>query len=402
VSRFFLSLDAPFEWVLTNPKGEVIENGIAEELDALKIPKQVNEVIGVAPGQSVTIRSVMVPGKRRANVEAALPYALEDGLTEEVEDLHFTVLKWRPDQEVFAAIVSRSQMDIWTHRLKDAGIIVDKIVPRYMLLPLHNDKSCTISSLPDESVLIRTGELSGFSVDQSFFEYWLDSEDFKDTNLSFTDLEQARSAGKLLKGSGKPSVEVRHWDIGNRLVDWLRLDTEQNALAGMSLLHGSYTPEHLNRSYRPLQIAACCLLVAVVFYTFSMWSETNKMRARDQVVKQQTQSLFKQRFPGEPYLGRPRVQVNALLGSVSSGSDENDFQLLLKSISQVARKNRATIEEVNFRDSAMTVLCNVDSLAVLDTIRSTLQALPGLEAELLSSGARDNQVSGRFRLTRSS
>ncbi len=402
MSRFFLSLDAPHEWVFANSKGDVVDSGSVDDLAAVKIPKQVSEVIGVAPGQSVTIRSVMVPGKRRANIEAALPYALEDGLTEEVEELHFTLLKWQPGHEAFAAIVSKSQMDIWARRLKDADVVLDKIVPGYMLLPLHNELSATICKLPDESILVRNGELSGFNVDSSFFDYWLDSETFTDTNLSFTDLEQARNASQMLKSSGGDAVEVRHWDIGNRLVDWLRIKYDQNAFDGMSLLHGSYTPEHLNRSYRPLQVAFGCLLAAAVFYTASMWRETDQMRDRDQVVKQQIQGLFKQRFPGEPYLGRPRVQVTALLGSGNTVSDKNDFQLLLQSISQVARKNKATIEELNFRDSAMTVLCNVDSLAVLDTIRSALEALPGLEAELLSSGARDNQVSGRFRLIRSS
>ncbi len=399
MSQFFISLDAPFDWVLTNQRGEVVDNGSVDELGLVRVPKSAREVIGVAPGQSVTVRAVMVPGKRLKNVEAALPYALEEGLTEDVDDLHFTLLQWNPDEEAITAIVSRAQMNEWIARFTAADITLDKIVPGYLLLPIYNESSCTISLLPDQSVYVRKGELNGFSMDQSFFEYWLDTEHLDGVGLSFTNLEQAQRAGQQLKDLGKTQVEIRHWDIGNRIVDWLRLDKEQKAISAITLLHGAYTPKHLNRSYRPLKVAAACLLIAISLFTLSMWHETSEMSERESAVKQQITTLFKQRFPGEPYLGRPRVQVAELLGAGESTTSRNEFQRLLQSVSSVARANRATIEEINYRDEAMTVLCNVESLAVLDNIRSALQDIPGLNAELLSSGARDNQVSGRFRLT---
>ncbi|MEJ2178600.1 MAG: hypothetical protein P8Y12_11820, partial [Gammaproteobacteria bacterium] len=105
-------------------------------------------------------------------------------------------------------------------------------------------------------------------------------------------------------------------------------------------------------------------------------------------------------FPGEPYLGRPRSQLQSLIASRGGQGGQYEFQRLLKSITDATRQHNAEIEEVNFRDSAMTVLCNVNSLSVLDNIRQTLQQLPGMRAELLSSGARDNKVTGRFRLER--
>ncbi|MBX2869254.1 MAG: hypothetical protein KTR18_11300 [Acidiferrobacterales bacterium] len=399
MSQFFISLDAPFDWILTNQKSEVVDHGSVDELDLVRIPKSVREVIGIAPGQSVTVRAVMVPGKRLKNVEAALPYALEEGLTEDVDDLHFTLLRWKPDEEAIAAIVSRAQMDQWISRFTAVNITLDRIVPGYLLLPLYNESSCTISQLPDQSVYVRKGELNGFSMDQSFFEYWLDSDQIDRVGLSFTDLEQAQRAGQLLKNAGKSEIEIRHWDIGNRLVDWLRLDKEQRAISEITLLHGVYTPKHLNRSYRPLKVATVCLLIALSLLTLSMWRETSEMQQRESAVNEQITTLFKRRFPGEPYLGRPRVQITSLLSSGESTTSRSEFQRLLQSVSKVAQANRATIEEVNFRDQAMTVLCNVDSLAVLDNIRSALQGIPGINAELLSSGARDNQVSGRFRLS---
>mgnify|MGYP001820322801 FL=1 len=112
-------------------------------------------------------------------------------------------------------------------------------------------------------------------------------------------------------------------------------------------------------------------------------------------------SLFRQHFPGEPWLGRPRFQVESLLDARSGQGDAYGFQSLLEVITGVTRQHAAEIEEINYRDDAMIVLCNVRSLSVLDDIRQGLQNLPGLDAELLSSGARDNQVTGRFRVTRS-
>lgn len=392
--KFYFTLDAPFHWVLVNPGGDVVDSGSEPALDQIRIPDEVTEIIGVAPGQTVTTRSVMVPGKRRVNVEAALPYALEESLSEDVEELHFTLLNWHSGEPAEVAIVSKAQIQEWMDDCRDASIFLDRIVPGYLLLPLHTDDSSTVCQLEDGNIYVRTGLLSGFAMDRDFFEYWLDTEDIQGRSVSVTDVELAKTMTK------KGNNNVSHWDIGNQLQDWLGLAKDHEPFDNLSVLHGEFAPAHRSRNYRLIKIAAACGALAVITYYGAMVAETRALRSQDATLQQQMVQLFNRHFPGEPYLGRPRSQLQSLIASRGGQGGQYEFQRLLKSITDATRQHNAEIEEVNFRDSAMTVLCNVNSLSVLDNIRQTLQQLPGMRAELLSSGARDNKVTGRFRLER--
>jgi type II secretory pathway component PulL len=183
-------------------------------------------------------------------------------------------------------------------------------------------------------------------------------------------------------------------------VDWLRIAPADEVVERVNLLHGDFLPAHQSRDLRPLKVAAALALAAAVLMYGSLLLESRELKARDMALNQQMKTLFQQQFPGEPWLGRPQYQVQTLLDARDGGTDAFGFQFLLEVITGMTRQHGAQIEELNFRDDEMIVLCNVRSLSVLDDIRQGLQGLPGLTAELLSSGARDNQISGRFRVSR--
>lgn len=396
--KFLFTLEAPWEWVVINPKGEVTDAGIAATLEEVSPPRGVGEVIGIAPGQAVTVRSAVVPGKRRSHVEAALPYALEESLSEDVDDLHFTLLDWRAGDSARVAIISRDLLARWMETVRVAGLRMDRLIPGYLLLPRYDETSVTISPVASADgpggVYIRSGLLDGCALEADFLPYWLEEEGTAPQSISVTDRSLA------LQLSQGDSAGIRHWDIGQTYADWLRLSRDTRLLDRVNLLHGEFVPAHRSRNYRPLKIAVAVAAVAVLAMYGGMARETSQLRQQNETLNREMVALFKRHFPDEPWLGRPRFQVETLLSRDGADAGGGGFSELLQAVTSVARQHRAEIEEVNFRSDAMIVLCNVSGLSVLDDIRTGLAALPGMEAELLSSGARDNQVTGRFRLSR--
>ncbi len=393
--KFYFSLEAPWFFVLTNAKGEVTDAGEAADLASCAPPDGVTEVIGIAPGEAVTTRSVEVPGRRRGHVEAAMPYALEDSLSEDVDALHFTLLGWEAGQPAEVAVVARDRLAAWIAAARDAGLRMDRVIPGYLLLPRYDGDSVTVAPAGNstETLYVRTGDRMGLTIDREFLPWWIAEEAPGEGTISVTDLTLAREL------SADHGNRVRYWDIGATPGDWLRLS--HGEVVPVNLLHGDFVPAHRSRNLLPLKAAAVAGLVAVALLYGSLLMESRRLQAEDQELNQEMNSVFRQHFPGEPWLGRPRFQVESLLQAREGGSDGFGFQSLLAAITGVTRQHRAEIEELNFRDDAMIVLCNVRSLSVLDEIQASLQSLPGLEAELLSSGARDDQVTGRFRVSRS-
>ncbi len=395
--KFLFTLEPPWEWIVLNAKGQVADAATVDALEEIKPPRGVSEIIGIAPGQAVTIRRAEVPGKRRSHVEAAMPYALEESLSEDVEELHFTLLDWQPGESALVAIVSKDLLAGWVGAVQSAGIRMDRVVPGYLLLPRYDDTSVTISPVagnPSGGVYIRDGQLSGCALEAEFLPLWFEEEGAASQSISVTERNLA------LQLSRGEDARVRHWDIGQSHTDWLRLSRDSQLLDRLNLLHGAFVPAHRSRNYGPLKVALALGVLAALSMYAGMIRESKQLNAENSSLNRAMTAVFKERFPGEPWLGRPRFQVEALLNAAGPDSSAAGFSSLLQAVTTVARQHRAEIEEVNYRNDAMIVLCNVSGLSVLDDIRAGLEALPGVTAELLSSGARDSQVTGRFRLSR--
>ena len=88
---------------------------------SMQRPAKIEEVIGVAPGEAIVTRAVSIPGKRRGQIESALPYSLEEHLTEDVDNLHFTLMQWEPGKDAHAAVVSREQLRQWIESFRLVG-----------------------------------------------------------------------------------------------------------------------------------------------------------------------------------------------------------------------------------------------------------------------------------------
>ena len=80
--KIYLKLEAPFEWVRVNGK-QVDTFGEVPSLADYPIADD-DDVIGVVAGEYVTTHKVNLPAKTRKQFNAALPYALEEFISEDV------------------------------------------------------------------------------------------------------------------------------------------------------------------------------------------------------------------------------------------------------------------------------------------------------------------------------
>ena len=70
------------------------------------------QVIVLVPSAEVLTTSVDIPVKG-ARLQAALPYALEEHLAEDVEDLHFAAGNKRSSGSTPVSVVSHARMEEW-------------------------------------------------------------------------------------------------------------------------------------------------------------------------------------------------------------------------------------------------------------------------------------------------
>ncbi len=373
--------------------GTTESRGIADSLDALEISKNVNKVVAVAPANDVTIRKVDVPSRSRSKTLAAIPYALEDTLASDVEQLHFVLLEWKPGAQAHVAIVDKSKIADWHKIVSELPFQVDALIPEYLLIPIHPQTGVTIVRIEPELLYIRTGPDQGMVLDVQSLDWWWHDLERKDIAVACQDAEIARHLVSL------GGTMIREWDIGSDFTEWLRHHTHIDVTA--NLLQGAYTPHYQDRGTGRYKIAAVVLITALGIYFIANGFEYFQLASQEKRLNGQIETVFRDTFPDARRIVNPKLQMEQRLKQLKSGYiGEGEFQVLLSAVARAIPAVQGKIEEISFRDNALTVSCITRDFAGLDALKKRFAEDPLVAVELLSSGSRENKVSGRFKIAR--
>jgi general secretion pathway protein L len=105
-------------------------------------------------GAEVLLAEPDVPIKAGAKLQQLVPYALEEHLAEDIEDLHFALGKRSSDSSrVPVAVVARSLLDQWLAELRGAGIEPDAVYADSELLPQNPGQA--VALLEADTVSVR-------------------------------------------------------------------------------------------------------------------------------------------------------------------------------------------------------------------------------------------------------
>ena len=390
--KLLVSTVAPYPWIKLNKHNEPVDKGqFIEAAFFSTIPSDVHSVIGVAPADTTTFHQVEVPTRKRSNMLAAVPFAMEDSLSEDIDQLHFTVMDWAPDSPAQVAVLSRQTLEDWLETFKTGGAKLDAIIPEQYLLPIHPDSNATLVRQPDEHYVIKTGPYQGFECDQDAFEYWWGDENNHLLELAVNDQELA---AKLIADEGE---HVSHWAIGEDFRGWIEQAPTQLDSAP-SLLHDDFEPEHLKPGSSWLNIAAGLAVCALLLMAGSQWVEASKLQKRYEANQENIRKLFDEAFPGEEYLNLPRRQIASLLSISEDDPADEIFQYLLEVSVEAAATNNAELEEINYRDQQLQIGISAPNFAALEKLANQINNLDGLQALLVSSGARDQRVTGQVKI----
>ena len=387
----YFHVEAPHHWVLLDRRGEVVDTGRSDSLDLLPLSKQVNKLIGVVPGGAVSVRQVELSARTRSKAQATVPYALEEKLATDVDDLVFTILDWKLDEGAIVAITESSYIESLQGEFLTLMQNVDALVPEYLLVPMHEHSRFTLVKLKNGSYAVRTGECSGTLIDDNMLEYWWESIADPHVPIAVHDKETAR---RLIEYGG---TAISEWDIGSDFSQWLTHG--RTPIERINIMQGVYSAEESSAATSFFKAAVVILCIGVVVRTGVDVFENYQLRKQDKQIDHEIVRVFHETFPDVRRIVNPRLQMEQQIKALKSGTvDAGRFQLLLSSVAHAVPQAQATVEEVTFRDQMLVITCTTQDFAGLDRLKQAFSQDKRVRAELISSGSRDNQVSARFRL----
>ncbi|GHG03940.1 type II secretion system protein GspL [Thalassotalea marina] len=168
--------EQPIYWLVwSSAEKEIIASGEltgAEQLSLLTDKASKRNVVVLTDSQNITLKQLNVPAKSKKAIHQAVPYMLEDDLAQEVDSLFFAYGTHTTDKSnCSVAIVERSQMQTWLAWLAEASIEANYMIPDILAMPQADNQWQSIAI--NNTILLRTGKWSGYSIDRSIWAFLL-------------------------------------------------------------------------------------------------------------------------------------------------------------------------------------------------------------------------------------
>ncbi|WP_105902655.1 type II secretion system protein GspL [Vibrio gangliei] len=166
----------PIPWLVwSNSLNDVIASGELanrEHLAELVDYSAQRSVIALLPSSEVLITPIQIPAGAGRQLANMLPFLMEDELTQDIDKMHFSIIKKQGDEAIVATVLHQTLAD-WVERFKSHGITLKKVLPDCLALPLKD--GCISAMQVDNQWLLRKSDVKGAAVDEEWLELFLNS-----------------------------------------------------------------------------------------------------------------------------------------------------------------------------------------------------------------------------------
>ena len=403
VIRLGETADDAVGWMAVDSHGTRLADPGYGSLDEAASAAGERNVIALTPAAEVLTLSADVPAKG-SRLLAALPFALEDQVAEDIDELHFA-----PGQRVAGgalpvAVVSHERMKEWLDRLRGAGIEPSRMVPENHGLPLTPN---TLSMLIAENgVMFNDGAAMQFQLDDigpadvvAASGATADEDDDTTRHLLVycdADAKETHEAELALLRTELSSVDVKLLPDGVLP----RLAVTVASGAGINLLQGAYgVRKQVVTLLKPWRFAALFLAALGVAGLLGKGADYYRLSHEQDALKAQFAAEYQRIRPGD---ARDIVDPMAIVTSLerSLGTAATGPQVFLPSMQTLAdalRQNAAAdVEAVSYRAGVATVRLSAPDIPTLDKIVQSIDASGRFTAALQSATNVGDRVQSRI------
>jgi general secretion pathway protein L len=403
--------EAPASWVVRDedrPAGSLVHGNLSQAAAQAAGAR----VAVLVPSSDVLLAQVAMPAMKQQRLAKAVPFALEEQLADDVDDLHVAVGQRDAEGRVANAVVARERLDDWLGQLKSVGLQADVISSE--LFGVQWDKTVDQGAwsmvVNGDHGLLRTGPQSGlaFEIDNllpvmhACLDEVGEAAPNRLTVLSCDDSHFADSAvhQALSAWCGEQAIDLSLREEDEACSVLLAQGfNESNAI---NLLQGDYSrKQQLEKLLRPWRPALILAAVWLLLQVGMLVTEYSRLSSQSQALQTQIEAVYRQAFPGSRLVpGQEKELMRRGLEKLRGGGADNSGLLSLLAGAGAVLKDTAgaQLRSLRFKDNQLDVDVNMPDLQALDSLKQRLAAEAGLQVEIVSASSRDGKVESRLSL----
>ena len=396
------------EWMVCNGDGQVVVEAVSGELAQAAAMATGRRVAVILPASEALATESDAPAKGAAKLAQVVPYALEERVADEIENLHFAIGdRDATTGRVPVVVIARALIDARLAELRAAGLFPQAIYSEATLLPAMPGQM--IGLLEGDTLTLRTAEapplvLPALSITDGF-EMALAMQTSAIAGLEPPMLGMLLYAGHEEWEAHQLQIDAfrdRFTGMKVQLLPRGSLGVLAPAAAtgdAVNILQGALAvASPLELGWRSWRIAAVLAASLLCLHLGARFFELNRLHKNEATLDASIEEAFRAAMPGQQNATNARRRVEQRLGEISSGGGGG---ALLPALSALANARSAApnakIEGITFRDGTLDLRINAPDAASLDAIGQQLRS-SSWQADIMGGSASGDSYRGRLQI----
>ena len=396
--------DQPASWLVVDPRGVAAGPPQSGPL-SLAAPRSAGRRICVlVPGTDVLVAEPELPTKAGTKLAQLVPYALEEQLADDIDDLHFAVGKRAADStRTPVAVVTRALMDQWLAALKSAGLEPEAMYADSDLLP-HNPGQ-SVALLEEDIVVVRPPTGSPVTLPADALQEALE--------MAQSSSPEGGGAGRgLILYTGAPEWHEHSQQVESlrERFDGIKIQLLANGPLALfaqqlptatptNLLQGAYQPTTSRAvGLRAWRVAAILLASLIALHVAGKATELALLKRNEHKLDVSMREAFQTALPGEASTPDARKLMEQRLTAARVNNGSNGLLPALEAVVQArSAAPGATVQALSYRNGGVDLKISAPDASSLDRIGQALRN-NGWQADLTSGTNVANGYEGRLQI----
>ncbi|HSN72051.1 MAG TPA: type II secretion system protein GspL [Steroidobacteraceae bacterium] len=388
------------EWIVMDARGGRLGGVSRGTLAEAAANRGDHRVLGLVPGTDITLARPELPVRSGPRVAQAVPFALEEQLAGDVEDMHFAVGRRDERPGVPVAGVARDRMQAWQSQFAAAGLDLDGLYAETSAVPVIPGG---VTLLVDRGQLFvrRADELPVVLDVQPLAEAiqlaLATSEETRENVTVYLSQAEYDRERDLIEGLREVTASLQVKLLPDGALPLLASTALQDA--AVNLLQGPYAPKRqFSVSLAPWRYAAMLAAAFFVVHLGVKGVEYWRLAREEARIDAEIAQVFETAMPGVRQV-EPRQQMQQRYFAMRGGGGGSGLLANLDPLgAAIAETPQARLEALAYRNRVLDLRMLAPDVNALEKIRTRI-AERGLNAEIQSASPReDNSTEGRLQI----
>jgi len=389
-------------WLVVDARGAPISPPQSGPLGLAAARAPGRRVCLLVGGAEVLLAEPEVPVKAGAKLPQLVPYALEEQLAEDIEDLHFALGKRSGESSrIPVAVVARALLDGWLAELRGAGIEPDAVYADSELLPENPGQA--VALLEGDMVSVRPpgGTPVTLPADALGEALEIARSGAESSGTGARGLILYTGAAEWQQHSAQVEAARPHFDgIRVQLLAGgpLALFAQQlPSAAAINLLQGSYAPvSSRGAGFMAWRVAAILLASLIGLHVVGKAAELHVLKRHERQVDASIRDTFRSSMHTEASASEARrLMERRLIGVRGAGEG------LLPALQALAQARDAapgtSVQSLNFHGGSLEMKLSAPDATSLDRLSQSLRS-SGWHADLTGGSNAGSAYEGRIQM----